>query len=265
MEEVLYRFTVSVRLPRRDRWPLFKTIGYTLNISARFLAAQAVGKGTVARADELIAWYWRKIMQAGLVTLIARDRHHVVPGQPHVVMSNHTSLLDIPTLMGAVPGSLRMVTKEELCRIPIWGHALVASGFIPITRNNREKAVAQLEKAKEVLRKGVNVWVAPEGTRSRTGELLPFKKGGFHTAVSLGVPIVPTWIEGTKDIIAPDQFAVNYGATIRVRFGQPISTEGCTDIQPLMEQVRHAMLALSGTGTRDECATNGPQDAQPGA
>src|SRR5688572_33148613 len=109
-------------------------------------------------------------------------------------------------MMAAVPGSVRMVMKEELTRVPLWGPALVASGFIPIDRKNRDKAIAQLEKAKHILQQGVNVWISPEGTRSRDGSLHAFKKGGFHVARDLGVPIVPAWIEGAQQISKPDQF-----------------------------------------------------------
>jgi 1-acyl-sn-glycerol-3-phosphate acyltransferase len=231
-----------------SRWPVLQAVGYTLNISTRFLLSMAAGNGTVARYDQLIEWYWRKILTAGQLSLVVHGREHFTRGGAHVVMSNHSSLLDIPLMMASVPGSVRFVTKEELTRIPIWGHALLASGYIPISRNNRERAIQQLEKAKVVLRQGLNVWVSPEGTRGRTGELGPFKKGGFHTALGLGVPVVPAWIEGAFGIIPPRQFGVTFGGSATVRFGPPIETEGRSkeDLAPLMDEVRRAMVALSG-------------------
>jgi 1-acyl-sn-glycerol-3-phosphate acyltransferase len=236
-------------VPRRvDRGPVWKTMGYTLDISSRFLAGSLLGKGTVALADELIDSYWRRILHAGNVSLRATGRHHFVRGQPYVVMSNHGSLLDIPSLMGAVPGSLRMVMKEELTKVPVWGQALVASGFVPIDRKNREKAIAQLGKAKEMLGKGVSIWISPEGTRARDGMLAPFKKGGFHLAMDLGVPIIPAWIDGAQDIIPPDQFICRYDGVVTVRFGAPIATVGHSkdNMGALMAQVRAAILELSG-------------------
>lgn len=229
-----------------DRRPVWKTIGYTLSISARFLWSALWGRGTRERCDQLLDWFWRKILDSGNCSLVVDGRENFVRGSAHVVMSNHASLLDIPVLMAAVPGSVRMVTKEELTRIPVWGHALIASGFIPIDRRDRAKAIRQLEKAKENLASGINVWIAPEGTRSRTGDMGPFKKGGFHTALALGAPIVPTWIFGAGEVIPPDQFKAHYGRTVEVKFGPPISTVGMTaeDIPALMEQVRAAMVAL---------------------
>jgi 1-acyl-sn-glycerol-3-phosphate acyltransferase len=245
-----------------DRWPVVKSIAYTLDISLRFLWAAARGRGSIALADQLIDGYWRRVLRSGNACLTSTGRENFPAGQACIVMSNHSSLLDIPALMGAVPGSLRMVMKEELTRVPVWGRALVASGFIALDRHNRTKAIAQLEKAKRVLREGVHVWIAPEGTRSRTGVLGSFKKGGFHVALDLGVPIVPAWIAGAHDIIRPDSFMVGYDGALELRFGPPIATNDLTkdDLEGLMEQVRLAIAGLSeqsaapGTSTQVSAA-----------
>lgn len=245
--ELLLDHDQPIDRDRVDQWPTWKTMAYTLDISARFLASVAVGKGSIARADELIAGYWTRIFKSGNASLSAVGRDKFPPGQACVVMSNHSSLLDIPALMGAVPGSVRMVTKEELTKVPVWGQALVKSGFIALDRKNREKAIAQLQKAKAVLAQGVHVWIAPEGTRSRSGDLGAFKKGGFHVAMDLGVPIIPCWIHGANEIIPPDSFVCRYGRDIVVRFGDPIPTAGRSrdDMERLMLEVRQAMVALS--------------------
>ncbi len=225
--------------------PVYKTLFYTLDISARFLIALLFGKGTRERADRLIAGYWRRIVVSGNARLWAEGRQHFVAGEPCIVMSNHGSLLDIPALMGAVPGSLRMVLKEELTRVPVWGQALVASGFIPINRKNREKAIAQLDKAKRMLRSGITVWISPEGTRARDGILAPFKRGGFYIAADLGVPIIPAYIDGAEAILPPDQWKVLSEGDVVVRFGAPIQTAG-VEIGEVQARVRAAILALSG-------------------
>src|SRR6185437_2007700 len=155
------------------------------------------------------------------------------------------SLIDIPAMMGAVPGSLRMVMKEALTRVPVWGQALVASGFVPVDRKNRDKAIAQLEKAKQMLSSGVSIWISPEGTRARDGMLAPFKKGGFHVALDLGVPIIPAWIDGADRVLPPDQWKVHYDGTTTVTFGKPIGTIG-KSLDVLMGEVRVAILELSG-------------------
>jgi 1-acyl-sn-glycerol-3-phosphate acyltransferase len=239
-----------VRSPRNtptwDRAPLLKTVLYTLDISARFLVASAVGRGSVKVADRLLDGYWRRIFQSGNARLVAEGREHF-DARPAVVVSNHSSLLDIPALMGAVPGSLRMVMKEELSRVPVWGQALVKSGFIPVQRGSKQKAIEQLSVAEEVLGSGVHVWIAPEGTRSRTGELLPFKKGGFYLARSLKAPIIPTWIEGTSAVVPIKGFKALHDGTVVVRFGRPIETaDHRGSIEELMAEVRASMLQLAG-------------------
>lgn len=230
--------------PRRDALPIVKTALYTLDISARFLAAAAMGRGSLATADRLLDGYWRRIFQSGNCRLLVEGREHF-DGRTSVVMSNHASLLDIPALMGAVPGSLRMVLKEELTKVPIWGPALIGSGFVPVQRGTKEKAIQQLSKAEGLLTKGVHIWISPEGTRSRHGELQPFKKGGFHLARSFGSPIVPAWIEGASGVVPPDELTAAYDGTVSVRFGPPIETADAS-IDDLMVEVRRAILALSG-------------------
>lgn len=245
--------------PRRDVLPVLKTALYTLDISARFLVAASLGRGSIATGDRLLDGYWRRIFQSGNARLVVEGREHF-DGRPTVVMSNHTSILDIPALMGAIPGSMRMVLKQELTRVPIWGPALVGSGFVPVERGSKEKAIEQLGRASRVFERGVHIWIAPEGTRSRSGSLLPFKKGGFHLARDLGAPIVPAWIEGASAIIPPSGYTAAHDGTVLVRFGPPIETRGRdVGVDELVEEVRAAMMALGARGA----AAKAPRPSAP--
>jgi 1-acyl-sn-glycerol-3-phosphate acyltransferase len=242
---------------RRDSLPVLKSALYTLDISVRFLAAATIGRDSVEYGDRLLEGYWRRIFQSGNARLMVEGREHF-DGRPAIVVSNHSSMLDIPALMGAVPGSLRMVLKEELTKVPIWGPALLKSGFVPVRRGTKE-AISQLAEAERVFARGVHIWIAPEGTRSRTGELLPFKKGAFHLARSLGAPIIPTWIDGTSRIVPPDRLTAGYDLSVLVRFGPPIvaGMDGrLRDVDDLVAEVRAAMLALR-SGRADARAQNG--------
>lgn len=228
--------------PSSGLWSLVKVIAKSVTLSLRFLGAFLVGKGDLAYADKLMGIFWRCVFQWGNARLLVENRA-VFTGRTAIVMSNHTSLLDIPALLGSVPGPVRMVFKESLAKVPIWGWAVVAAGFVPIDRGNRAKAIAQLEHAKGVFAKGVHVWVSPEGTRSRGRGLLPFKKGGFHLAKQLGAPIIPAFIEGTEQMISPTSIKVVQDGVVRVRFGQPIETEG-KDVLTIMNETRAAIIAL---------------------
>lgn len=228
----------------------------TLKTSLVFLGKGAFGGCTTAEADRLLRNYARECLDAGRATHTTVGQQHVDIRQPYIVMSNHSSLLDIPAMLLAYPGSVRMVAKEELSRVPIWGRAMKGAGFVPIDRSNRAKAIAQLEVAKKQLASGISIWISPEGTRSRDGRLHPFKKGGFHLALDLGLPILPAWIEGTHSIIQPKSFAVRRGGHVEVRFGPPIATQGhrADNLAPIMTEVRQAILALSGRSDVDAVA-----------
>lgn len=237
--------------PSSGLWSLFKVFTKCITLAFRFLGAFLVGKGDFAYADKLLNIFWRRVFQWGNAKLVVENRAAFARGNA-IVMSNHTSLLDVPTLLGSVPGSVRMVFKESIAKIPVFGWGLVAAGFVPIDRQNRSKAIRQLEKAKRVFARGVNVWVSPEGTRSRGRGLLPFKKGGFHLAKQLHAPIIPAYIAGTDDMISPTSFKVVQDGVVVVKFGAPIDTEG-KDVDQLMVETRAAIVALGqGLGRSSE-------------
>lgn len=248
-EAVVVSSTPSGHPP--DKMPAIRTIARTLDISVRFLAGAMRGNGTVEYADELLAGWSRDIFRYGAATLAVRGREHISSGEPYVVMSNHGSLLDVPALIATFPGSLRMVTKEELMRVPVWGKAMLGSGFIPINRKDRRRAIEQLELAKKRVSEGITVWIAPEGTRSRDGSLGPFKKGGFHLARQLGASIVPTYVHGADEALPPDSFVSKYDITITVHYGEPIPVPEGEDIDLQMARVRAAILALADGRLRD--------------
>lgn len=234
--------------PTSGLFSLAKVVGKCITLATRFLGAYVIGKGDLKYADKLLNIFWRKVFQWGNAKLVVENLE-VFDGQPAIVMSNHTSLLDVPTLLGSVPVSVRMVFKESLAKIPVFGWSLVAAGMIPIDRGNRGKAIRQLENAKRVFAKGVNVWVSPEGTRSRGRGLLPFKKGGFHLAKQLNTRIIPAYIHGTDAMISPTSLRVVQDGVVTVRYGAPIATDG-KDVETLMAETRAAIVAL-GTSLGD--------------
>jgi len=131
-------------------------------------------------------------------------------------MSNHQSLYDIPALYQTLPLRLRMVAKAELFRIPIWSQAMRAAGFVELDRSVRERAIESLERAKAALAEGTSIWIAPEGTRSKSGQLGPFKLGGFHLALGAGARILPVTVSGTRLILPAKGGKVVPGAEVRV-------------------------------------------------
>ncbi len=165
---------------------------------------------------------------------------------PCVFVSNHQSNLDIWALVMVLPVSTRVVAKASLFRIPIFGRAMRSAGFISIDRSDREKAIRSLDAAHAWLRAGNPILMFAEGTRSRDGKLLPFKKGPFHLAAQCGVPVVPVAIVGSWSLMPPGGLVVRPG-TIAVRFGEAIDSKCANgdDVAPLVDRARRSILHLS--------------------
>ena len=160
-----------------------------------------------------------------------------------ILMSNHQSNFDIPVLLGMLPIQFRWLAKAELFKIPIFGRGMRGAGYISIDRSNRSSAIQSLDRAARIIRNGTSVMIFPEGTRSRDGSLLPFKKGGFIMAVDAGVPIVPMAISGTHEIMPKGRLLIRR-RNVRVRFQDAIDTRAYTrkTRDDLMTHVRGAIL-----------------------
>jgi 1-acyl-sn-glycerol-3-phosphate acyltransferase len=204
------------------------------------LSRMTLEKGNV----RLARWSRRLLDQAG-VKLTVEGEENVACDKPYVIMSNHASHYDVPILFQAWPGTMRMVAKTELYRVPVFGPALTAAGFIEIDRSNRERAIASLRVARERLAQNISVWIAPEGTRSRTGEIGAFKKGGFVLAMETELPIVPVGVAGSREILPAGTRLVNRGARVHVVIGKPIAapplSAGNDARDALMREVRLAL------------------------
>jgi 1-acyl-sn-glycerol-3-phosphate acyltransferase len=168
-----------------------------------------------------------------------------IPSGPVVYASNHSSMFDIWALAATLPGSVRMLAKQELARIPLIGRAMVTAGHVVIDRPHPRRALEAYERAAAVIRSGVSALVFPEGTRSRTGQLLPFKNAPFGLAIAAQVPVVPLYVRNTFEIMPKGRFFLR-PRPIRLVIGEPISTAGMTleRRQELRDRVHAAILAL---------------------
>jgi 1-acyl-sn-glycerol-3-phosphate acyltransferase len=143
----------------------------------------------------------------------------------YVFMANHQSALDIPVLLASLPVSTRFMAKRELFRIPVFGWAIRAGGFIPVDRRDRASARQSFQAAIARLRGGASVFVFPEETRSTDGTLLPFQRGGFLLAMKSGTPIVPVGVVGTSRVQRRGGLLVHPGP-VEVRYGRPVAIGG---------------------------------------
>jgi len=182
------------------------------------------------------------------ISVRVRNPENIQRDRAAVYAVNHASNVEPPILyetLSELFPRLRILYKAELRKLPILVRAFDLAGFVPLERGNREQSLPAIERAAEALREGHSFLIFPEGTRSRTGELLPFKKGGFIMAVKGQAPIVPVAIVGARDAMRKGSLIIR-PVRVTVSFGAPVPTTGLTleDREPLISAVRGAVATL---------------------
>jgi 1-acyl-sn-glycerol-3-phosphate acyltransferase len=225
-------------------------VAQTLRISAPTVLDSALGRLSLEQCDaRLDEWSGRVVARTQMDLRV----HGPEPdwSRAYVVMSNHQSHYDIPVLFRVVRGRMRMVTKKELFKFPVFGKAMRDAGFIEIDRTDRQSAIASLRTAAEQLRSGTHVWIAPEGTRSKDGTIGTLKKGGFVLARDTGLPILPIAIRGTIDVLPRGTTRTRLGQRVDVTLGTPIETQDTSvPIETLMSRLREFLVAQVAAAPR---------------
>jgi 1-acyl-sn-glycerol-3-phosphate acyltransferase len=167
-----------------------------------------------------------------------------VPGnRPCIFMANHVSNLDPPVLLPLVPGRTAVFVKRGLMKIPFIGIGMRMGGFVPVERRgSREDARESIDSAAKVLASGVHITSFPEGTRSRTGQLLPFKKGPFYLAQQTGAPIIPVSIHGTETMMCKGSVRIVPGVA-HVTFHAPLLAADFATREGLIAAVRASIAS----------------------
>jgi 1-acyl-sn-glycerol-3-phosphate acyltransferase len=202
---------------------------------------------------------WSKMaLRVAGVRLVLHDDHHIAPpGEARVYVSNHVSWFEIFALATVLP-HYRFVAKKELAAIPVFGRAVKEVAAIFIDRSNRKAAFQSYAAAAEQMKSGISVAVFPEGTRGRSYELRPFKKGPFVLAIAAQLPVVPLVSWGTREIQGKGDIAMQSGVC-ELTFLEPVPTAGMTydDRDRLMSIVWHRMAAeLARRGVHSEAPSD---------
>ena len=224
----------------RALWMIFWMFWATIFIGGAAILMALVGVRGPVYVRMTRSWARTALWSSGSRAVL-HGVEHVAPGQPFILVANHVSWFDIFAIAAKLPVDYHFVAKKELERIPVFGLAWRVAGHISIDRTNRESAARSLRKAGEQMREQKSVVVIfAEGTRSRTGRLLPFKKGAFVLAAETGIPIIPTIVTGSYDIMRPDTFIVR-PATIHVYLEPPVHAAGVS-VDKLLERTRAAFV-----------------------
>jgi 1-acyl-sn-glycerol-3-phosphate acyltransferase len=186
---------------------------------------------------------------------LAGIRYKLVSAQPlplhraAVYCANHQSNIDPPLLFDVLHPQMHILYKAEINAIPLLARAFRMGGFIPIDRRHKEAALRAIEMAAASIRSGNSFLIFPEGTRSRTDELLPFKKGGFIMAIKGQAPIVPVAIQGGRAAMQKGSRVIR-PVTVTIRVGEPIETAslGLHERDLLIERVRRRITEMMAEG-----------------
>jgi 1-acyl-sn-glycerol-3-phosphate acyltransferase len=214
-------------------------VGMVLAILFRWKAILYIfGHGGVAMGAAL----------AGIRTRV-EGRENLPAGQAVIFCANHQSNVDPPILFNALDPRLHILFKAELKKLPLLGKAFQVGGFVPIDRASRDQSMAAIEQVAQSLRDGNSFLTFPEGTRSKTGALLPFKRGPFLMAIKAQVPVVPVAVQGGTASMRKGSRII-LPTTVTVRIGAPIQTKGMelADREKLGDEVRTRIEELLAQG-----------------
>jgi 1-acyl-sn-glycerol-3-phosphate acyltransferase len=185
---------------------------------------------STSRVKAAPRWWSRTIARSFGVKVEVEGLENLEPEHPYILAANHQSQFDIFALDGFLMVDFRWMAKKELFRIPLVGWGMRLAGSIPIDRSHGREAMKSLAEAAERIASGTSVVIFPEGTRTRDGNLQPFKAGGMYLAIKSGVDVAPVALAGGYDVLPKGRFLPRPGR-IMIRVGKPVSSKDFTQKQ----------------------------------
>lgn len=210
-----------------------------------FLAINLSSKSKVAKNAHRVSQYWAKIaMKAIFIRIKVSNKNFIDPNKTYVFVSNHKSLLDVPTWTLACKNTLRFLSKEEMTRLPVFGYVLKRI-YVGVKRDSAEARRKSMERMTNTLKDGISLFIAPEGKRNRTNEpLLPFHNGAFKLAISNKTPIAVLTVFNSGDFLKPGESLKLNPGTIYATWSEPIETRDLTEdnLEELKAKVKNIII-----------------------
>ncbi len=212
---------------------ILHAVGITMTISAWTVIELYLHCLPRERLDSRLRLWARSLLSYINLKYTVYNPHQIEiePGKAYIIMCNHCSYYDIPLSLMAMNGSIRMMAKKELLQIPVWGRAMKLTEFVSIDRANPRQALKDMKYARRMMEKGIILWIAPEGTRSKTGSLQKLKPGGFRLAIDSGATIIPLAIIGSGEVMAAKSLQVTRGKSVDIHIGKTIDAATYTKRQ----------------------------------
>ncbi|MCH7535470.1 MAG: 1-acyl-sn-glycerol-3-phosphate acyltransferase [Bacteroidetes bacterium] len=234
----------------RKYWIILRVFWLFVRISFSTAFENVLGIFKKESGNRRLAWWSEGIINLLKIELkvVGSDKIEYKKSRRYVLMSNHLSLVDIPIVFHVMGSRVRLIGKSELFKVPIWGSALRATDFISIDRKSSFKAQKDLQYAKKILEQGTQLWIAPEGTRSRDAKLLPFKRGPFKLAMDVDAIILPIGLRGCNLVLPADKYEFHLNKKVEVHIGDPIDTTkySSEEMSELIHKTRRSILKLTG-------------------
>ncbi len=222
---------------------IFLTIvGLSLPAALVFLPLAAI-TGNATPLYNVAQSIVRAGLRVGRIRIQVTGRENIPAHTACIFMSNHVSNLDPPVLLPQLPGRTSVFLKRELMKIPILGYGFKLGEFVPVSRDGRvDSAKESIAAAQRVMRKGLHITTFVEGTRSRDGRMLPFKKGPFYLAMQTGAPCIPVSIHGTEKLMRKGSMSIRPG-TVYLTFHPPVYPASHATREGLMQAVRASIAS----------------------
>lgn len=245
MNESTRRLSPVLALYPIWQWLVYVPIAVLATLICAVLAILLALLFSPRLANQTVAVAWCHILTwLAPVRVVVEGMEHVDSEQSYVVVANHQSQFDIPVIYGYCGLDLRWVMKAELRKVPFIASGCRAIGHIFVNRSDPDQAREAINVAVARLRPGTGLLFFAEGTRSRSGQLLNFKKGAFRVAIDQQMPVLPMTVVGTRDVMPADSIRIRPG-TVRLRIHPPIATAGMSvkDLGQLRDGVRDVIAA----------------------